>query len=248
VREIADEIARKLEPRVRTAVLGALNRSRHSVLPVYRNIDWQRTIRRNLRHYDRDAKRLVPERFYFWANQQRLREWHLIVSVDQSGSMATSVVYSSIMAAIFASLNVLRTSLVFWSTEVADMTHLLRDPVDLLFGAQLGGGTDANKAIAYCSGLVQEPEKTIFVFISDLFEGGSEDGMVAGLRALVESKVKLICLLALADTGKPSYNHQAARRIANLGVPVLACTPNRLVDLIEAVLRGKEIDVRTTTA
>jgi hypothetical protein len=247
VREIAEEVRKKLEPRIRTAVLGALNRNRHSALPVYRNIDWKRTIRRNLKNYDAESRRLVPERFYFWANQQRLREWHIIVSVDQSGSMASSVVYSSIMASIFASLGVLQTSLVFWSTEVVDMTEMLRDPVDLLFGAQLGGGTDAPKAIEYCSGLVQQPEKTILVFISDLYTSG-EDEMVAGLRELVESKVKVICLLALTDAGKPSYDHQAAKRVAALGIPTLACTPNRLIDFVAAILQGREIDARAAKA
>lgn len=247
VREIAEEIRKKLEPQIRTAVFGALNRNRHSVMPAYRNIDWKRTIQRNLKNYDAASRRLLPERFYFWANQQKLREWHIIVSVDQSGSMASSVVYSSIMASIFASLNVLRTSLVFWSTEVADMTEMLRDPVDLLFGAQLGGGTDAPKAIDYCSTLVQQPEKTIFVFISDLFTSG-EDDMVAGLRELAESKVKVACLLALTDGGKPSFNHQAARRVASLGIPTLACTPNRLIGFVEAILQGREIDGRTAKA
>ncbi len=248
VREIAEEIRKRLEPQIRTAVFGALNRNRHSPRPVYRNIDWKRTLQRNLKNYDPESKRLVPERFYFWANQQRLREWHIIVCVDQSGSMATSVVYSSIMASIFASLNALRTSLVLWSTEVVDMTEMLRDPVDVLFGTQLGGGNDAPKALAYCSDLVHEPEKTIFLFISDLYEGAGEDAMIAGLRELVESKVKLICLLALTDGGKPSYNHKAAKRVANLGAPALACTPNRLVDFIEAILQGREIDARAATA
>ncbi len=247
VREIAEELRKKLEPQIRTAVFGALNRNRHSAMPVYRNVDWKRTIQRNLKNYDSESRRLVPDRFYFWANQQKLREWHIVICVDQSGSMATSVVYSSIMAAIFASLNALKTSLVFWSTEVADMTELLRDPVDVLFGSQLGGGNDASKALAYCSKLVEQPEKTIFLFISDLYEGTGENAMIEHLRQLHESKVKLICLLALTDAGKPSYNHNAAKRLANLGIPAFACTPNRLVGLVEAILQGREIDARTAT-
>jgi hypothetical protein len=247
VREIAEEIRRQLESQIRTAVFGALNRKRHAALPVYRNIDWKRTIQRNLKHYDPDSRRMVPERFYFWANQRRLREWRIIICVDQSGSMGTSVVYSSIMAAVFASLDVVKTHLVFWSTEVNDMTEMLRDPVDLLFGVQAGGGNDAPKALAYCKGLVEEPEKTIFVFISDLYEGAGEDAMVAHLRDLKESKVKVLCLLALTDAGKPSYNHQAAKRVANFGIPTLACTPKRLIDFVEAILQGREIDARAAT-
>ena len=162
--------------------------------------------------------------------------------------MGTSVVYSSIMASMFASLNAVRTSLVLWSTEVLDVSECLQDPVDVLFGPQLSGGNDAPKAIAYCKGLIDNPEKTIFIFISDLFEGAGEDAMVAGLRELFESKVKVLCLLALTDAGKPSYDHKAAKRIAAFGVPVLACTPNRLIDFVEAILQGREIDARAASA
>jgi hypothetical protein len=248
VREIAEEIRRKLETRIRTAVFGALNRNQHSAAPVFRNVDWKRTIQRNLAHYDHENRRLVPERFYFWANQRKLHEWHVVICVDQSGSMGTSVVYSSIMASIFASLSAIRTSLVLWSTEVLDVSEMLQDPVDVLFGPQLSGGNDAPKAIAYCTRLIDNPEKTIFIFISDLFEGAGEDAMVAGLRDLFESRVKLLCLLALDDAGKPSYNHKAAKRIASFGAPVLACTPSRLVDFVEAILQGREIDARSVSS
>ena len=214
VREIAEEIRKKLEPRIRTAVFGALNRNRHSAMPVYRNIDWKRTIQRNLKNYDPSTRQLVPERFYFWANQRKLREWHVIVCVDQSGSMATSVVYSSIMASIFASLNALRTSLVLWSTEVVDMTELLRDPVDVLFGPQLGGGNDAPKALAYCPGWSRSRRRRSSSSSATSTRARARTRWWPDLRELVESKVKLICLLALTDTGKPSYNHKAAKRVA----------------------------------
>lgn len=238
VREIVEQIRRKLEPQVRQAVVGALARNRRSVLPVYRNVDWKRTIERNLKHYDPERRVLVPERFYFWANQRRQREWQVILCVDQSGSMASSVVYASIMAAIFASLDALRTHLIFFSTEVADMTDLLDDPVDLLFGAQLGSGTDIARAVDYAADLVLQPEKTLFILITDLYEGGDVEALLRRLGALVESHVRVLCLLALDDTGRPSFNRDLARRVRALGIPTFGCTPGKLVELIEDVLKG----------
>lgn len=244
VREVADQIREKLEPRVRQAVIGALDRSRRSAIPIYRNIDWKRTIERNLKHYDPVREVLVPERFYFWANQRRLREWQVILCVDQSGSMANSVVYASIMAAIFASLDALRTHLIFFDTQVADMTEHLgpgRDPVDLLFGAQLGGGTDIARAVAYAADQVLQPEKTIFILITDLYEGGDESALLRRLAELVESQVRALCLLALDDSGRPSFDRGLARRVRALDVPTFGCTPNKLIDLVEDVLRGKDV-------
>ncbi|HLV97722.1 MAG TPA: VWA domain-containing protein [Ktedonobacterales bacterium] len=241
VREIADQIKKKLENEIRQAVFGAISRNTHSPLPVYRNIDWKRTIARNLKNYDGDLKRIIPDRFYFWANEKKFREWQVIVCVDQSGSMASSVVYSSIMAAIFASLSVLRTNLVFFDTQIVDMTEQLTDPVEILFGTQLGGGTDIAKAVTYCAQQVVQPEKTIFLLITDLYEGGNSNVLISQLGALVESKVKALCLLALDDTGRASYDHNMAHRVADLGIPTFACTPNKLIQMMENILQGKEV-------
>jgi hypothetical protein len=244
VREIADQVREKLEPQIRQAVVGALARNRHSVLSVYRNVDWKRTIERNLKNYDPAQRILVPERFYFWANQRRLREWQVILCVDQSGSMANSVVYASIMAAIFASLDALRTHIIFFDTQVADMTDFLgpgHDPVDLLFGAQLGGGTDIARAVAYAAAQVLQPEKTLFILVTDLYEGGDESALLRHLAELVESRVRVLCLLALDDTGRPSFNRELARRVRSLDVSAFGCTPTRLIDLIGDVLQGKDV-------
>ena len=241
VREIADEIKKKLENEIRQAVFGAISRNTHSPLPVYRNIDWKRTISRNLKNYDGDLKRIIPDRFYFWANEKKFREWQVIVCVDQSGSMASSVVYSSIMAAIFASLSVLRTNLVFFDTQIVDMTEQLSDPVEILFGTQLGGGTDIAKAVTYCAQQVVQPEKTIFLLITDLYEGGNRSVLLSQLGALVESKVHALCLLALDDTGRASYDHDLAHKVADLGIPAFACTPNKLIQMMENILQGKEV-------
>ena len=174
-------------------------------MKVLRNLDWRRTIRANLKGWDRERQRLVPERLYFWANQRRHHEWDVALAVDQSGSMAESVVYSSVMAAIFASLDVIKTKLLFFDTEIVDVTPLLSDPVEVIFSTQLGGGTDINRAVAYAQvNFIERPEKTLFVLITDLFEGGNGEELIARMRQIVESKVRAICLLALSDSGRPA--------------------------------------------
>lgn len=242
VREVVEDLRKQLEAETRTAILGALRRDRHSPLRVLRNLDWQRTIRSNLRGWDRERRRLVPERFHFWANQRRHHEWDVALAVDQSGSMATSVVYSSIMAAIFASLDVVRTRLVFFDTEVVDATPLLTDPVELIFSSQLGGGTDIQRAVAYVQDrFIERPERTLFVLVTDLFEGGDRGPLLSRLRQLADARVKTLVLLALTDQGKPSYDHDTAQQIGALGIPCFGCTPRLLVRVVERVMKGQDL-------
>jgi uncharacterized protein with von Willebrand factor type A (vWA) domain len=162
--------------------------------------------------------------------------------VDQSGSMGTSIIYSSLMAAIFASINVLKTNLIFFDTEIADMTPYLTDPVDIIFGARLGGGTDIAKAVTYAAGLIENPEKTIFLLITDLYEGGKAEVLLQKLAELVESKVKTLCLLALTDSGRVSYDHEMAKKVTALGVYTFGCTPKKLITVIERILKGQAIE------
>src|SRR5262249_12079824 len=175
------------------------------------NLDWARTIRRNLKNYDRKRKVLVPESFHFFARRHRRREWNVIVCMDQSGSMAASVVYGGVTGAIFASLPALETHGVPFATEVVDLTEQCQAPVDLLFGVQLGGGTDINHAVAYCQRLIHEPHKTLLLLITDLYEGGNGGELVRRMEDLTASGVKAICLLALSDAGVPSHDEGMAR-------------------------------------
>lgn len=242
VRDVVEELRKKLESQVRTAVYGALRRNAHSPMKLARNIDWRRTIGKNLRGWDRAQKVLVPERIHFFANQRRRHEWDVALVVDQSGSMAESVVYSAVMAAIFASLDVLRTRLLFFDTEIVDATPLLSDPVEVLFSTQLGGGTDINRAVAYAQEhFIERPERTLFVLITDLYEGGDAEQLVARMRQLVDSRVRALCLLALSDHGRPSYDHALGARLQEIGVPCFGCTPRLLVDVIERVLKNQDI-------
>jgi Mg-chelatase subunit ChlD len=242
VREVVEDLRKKLESHVRTAVYGALRRTAHSPIKLAKNIDWRRTIGKNLRGWNAARRVMVPEKIHFFANQRRRHEWDVALVVDQSGSMAESVVYSAVMAAIFASIDVLGTRLLFFDTEIVDATRLLSDPVEVLFSTQLGGGTDINRAVAYAQErFIERPERTLFVLITDLYEGGDAEQLVARMRQLVDSRVHALCLLALSDRGHPSYDHALAGRLQEIGVPCFGCTPKLLVDVIERVLKNQDI-------
>ncbi|MFN8634756.1 MAG: VWA domain-containing protein [Chloroflexota bacterium] len=238
VAEIVQQLRERLENETRQALLGAMRRDRHSPLKVARNLDLRRTVREGLRQYQPELKKIVPERIHFFANQRRYHEWRIVVLVDQSGSMGESVVYASIVAAVFASLPALDTRLVFFDTSIADVSDQLSDPVEILFGVQLGGGTDIARAVRYGASLVGQPEKTLFLLVTDLYEGGSRTSLLEQLGALKESKVNVMCVLALNDAGKASFDPDLARQVANLDIPTFAATPNKLVDAVERALRG----------
>lgn len=238
IRRVVEDLRRTLEAQIVQTVMGALQRNRHSPIRSARNLDWRRTIKSNLKHYLPDRKTIIPERLYFWANEKRLRDWQIVLLVDQSGSMANSAIYASLMASIFASLQVLETHLVVFDTSIVDLTpYLSGDPVELLFSLQLGGGTDIAQAVAYGASLVRRPERCIFVLIADLYEGGDEAALLTHLRALRESKVQVLCLLALED-GKPQYHKALARQVAALDIPTAAATPDQLLTLMRQILKG----------
>jgi hypothetical protein len=242
VAEIVDELRKRLENELRQAVLGALRRDRHSPLRSARNLDFRRTVRAGLRNYQPELGAIVPERVYFFANVRRYHEWKVIILVDQSGSMGESVVYSSIIAAVFASLPALDTRLIFFDTSVADVSDQLSDPVDLIFSVQLGGGTDIARAVAYGSSLVSRPDKTLFLLVTDLYEGGDRSALLRSLAALRESRVQLMCVLALNDKGMASYDKDVARKVAALDIPTFAATPSKLVTAVERALSGGRVD------
>jgi VWA domain containing CoxE-like protein len=242
VRKCVEEIERKLAEPMRSAVMGALNRSVRNRRPKHNEIDWPRTIRANLRHYQAKYKTIVPEtRIGFGRKRSALRD--IILCIDQSGSMATSVVYSGIFGAVLASLPAVKTSVVVFDTSVVDLSDKLDDPVEVLFGTQLGGGTDINQALSYCQSLIQRPEATILVLISDLIEGGVRDNLLKRAASIIGSGVNMLTLLALSDDGAPVYDHENAAAMAALGSPAFACTPDLFPDLIAlAIHRGSIAD------
>jgi Mg-chelatase subunit ChlD len=241
VQKVVDELRRKLEQPTRQAVLGSLNRAARTRRPRHNEIDWHRTIRANLKHYQPDYKTIIPEtRIGFGRKRSSLRD--IILCVDQSGSMAASVVYSGVFSAVLASLPSVSTKLVVFDTAVVDLTEKLADPVDVLFGTQLGGGTDINQAIAYCQTLIRQPTETILVLISDLFEGGDAREMIKRMSALVSAGVQVIGLLALSDDGAPGFDHNNAAALASLEIPSFACTPDLFPDMMAAAIRRQNIN------
>ena len=247
VRKAVEDIERKLAEPMRQAVNGALNRSVRNRRPRHREIDWNRTIRANLKNYQPQYKTVVPEtRIGFGRKRSALRD--VILCIDQSGSMATSVVYAGIFGAVLASLPAVRTQVVVFDTAVVDLSDKLDDPVEVLFGTQLGGGTDINKALSYCQGLIRQPEQTIFVLISDLIEGGVRENLLKRAASIVASGVHLITLLALSDDGAPVYDHENAAALAALGSPAFACTPDLFPDLIAAAIQRRDIAAWTAAA
>ena len=242
VRAVVDEIKMKLEQKIRQAVLGALNRREHTPIPSASSIDWKWTIGRNLKNYNAEFGTIIPERVYFYSRAQRSKNWTVIVDLDQSGSMAESVVYGAVCGSIFASLPALDTRVIAFDTEVVDLTEKCgTDPVDMLFGVQLGGGTDINKSVAYCEQFITEPSRTLFILITDLIEGGNQAQLIRRMEEMVASGVRAICLLALSDSGIPSYDENVAKQLAARGVPCFGCTPQRLPELLEGALRGADL-------
>jgi Mg-chelatase subunit ChlD len=241
VRKVTDDLQERLRDATVQAVTGALDRASRTHRPKPRDIDWRRTIAANLRHYLPAHRTVVPERLVGFARRAQRTQRRIILCIDQSGSMASSVVYSSVFGAVLASLRSVSTRLVAFDTSVVDLTDQLEDPVDVLFGVQLGGGTDINQAIAYCQGLIEQPEETVLVLISDLYEGGIAEEMLQRARAIVDSGAVMVALLALSDSGAPAYDKEHAAALTALGVPAFACTPDLFPELMAAAIRRDDI-------
>jgi Mg-chelatase subunit ChlD len=240
VRKVVEDLERRLANPLRQAIMGSLNRSIRNRRPRHNEIDWPRTIRANLKHYQPEYQTIIPEtRIGFGRKTSALRD--IILCVDQSGSMAGSIVYSGVMAAVMASLRAVRTSLVFFDTAVVDMTEKLSDPVEIMFGAQLGGGTDIHRAVTYCQGLIARPAESIFVLISDLIEGGNKTQLYQRVASIAGSGVNMITLLALDDRGGPCFDHEVAGNFTALGVPSFACTPDLFPDLMAHAIQRRDI-------
>lgn len=241
VRQVVTELLQRIEQPARQAITGSLNRADRTRRPRASDIDWNRTILKNLKHYQPAYKTVVPERWVgFGRRRPAMRE--LILCVDQSGSMGASLVYSSLYACVMASIPSVRTELVAFDTAVVNLTEQLQgDPVDLLFGLQLGGGTDILQALRYCESLIQRPEDTIVVLVSDLFEGANQKQTLARAARMVRSGVQLIALLALDDDGEPAHDRDFAALLAALGVPCFACTPDKFPELMAAAIARGDV-------
>lgn len=242
VKKVVDELMRKLSQPMQQAIIGSLNRSVRNRRPRHNEINWQATILKNLKHYQPEYQTIIPEtRIGYGRKRSALKE--VVLCLDQSGSMGTSVVYSGIFGSVMASIPAIKTRMVVFDTSVADLTEELDDPVDLLFGVQLGGGTDIHAALTYCKTIITRPLDTVLVLITDLYEGGNEAEMRKKALELTTSGVQLIVLLALNDDGAPAFDQDNARFLAGLGVPVFACSPDKFPDLMAQALSKQDIDV-----
>ena len=243
IRKIVEEINKLLEQDIRRAVTAAVNKRAHSPIPSAAALDYKMTISRNMKHYSPELKTIVPEHFYFFdrTSTTAANKWTVILDIDQSGSMGESVIYSSVISCILASMSALKTRIVAFDTSIVDLTEKSDDPVDLLYGFQLGGGTDIDKSVIYCQQFIENPKKTLFFLISDLMEGGNRAAFVRRMEEMKSSGVTVVCLLALADRGKPYCDEQMAQRLSGFGIPCFACTPQKLPELLERVLKGQEL-------
>jgi len=240
VREVVDELERRLRNPMTEAVRGALNKATRTHRPRAGEIDWHRTIRKNLHNYIPERGTIIAARLVGYGRKRSsLRD--IILCIDQSGSMATSIVYSSVFGAVLASLRAVTTKMVVFDTEVVDLTEHLQDPVDVLFGTQLGGGTDINRAVGYCQRLITRPSQTIFVLISDLIEGGVEEQLLRRTAEIIGAGTTMICLLALSDGGSPCYDEGLAAKMSSLGAPAFACTPDLFPDLMASAIQKRDI-------
>lgn len=240
VRKVVDQLLAKLSQPMQQAVTGSLNRSIRNTRPRHHEINWHTTILKNLKHYQPEYKTIIPEtRIGYGRKRSSLKD--VVLCLDQSGSMGTSVVYSGIFGSVMASIPAVSTKMIVFDTAVADLTEEMTDPVELLFGVQLGGGTDINLALTYCQQIITRPLDTVLILVTDLYEGGNPAKMRQKAAEMTAAGVQVIVLLALNDEGSPSYDHENAQFFTNLGIPVFACTPDLFPDLMAAALSKQDI-------
>lgn len=236
VRRVVDELKRTLEFQIKTSVVGKRNYQRRGYIKSLKNLDYKRTIRKNLKNYDKKKKRLFVDELYFHSNTQQQNKWNIVIAVDESGSMMDSVIYSSVMASIFHQLSSLKTHLIIFDTKVVDLSNQLEDPVDLLMSVQLGGGTHIAKALKYGKTLLENPNKTIFILVSDLEEGYPIQDMYRTSKEIIDTGCTFLVLTALDFEGTGVYNKHAARTLADMGAHVAAITPDELAQWVGKII------------
>lgn len=241
VEKVVNELLQRLEQKTITAINGAIDKSSINRRPKFKEINWHATIKKNLKHYQPEYKTIIPEVKIGYGRKSKKSMKDIVLCIDQSGSMGTSVVYSGIFGSVMASIPNVKTKMLVFDTQVADLTEDLKDPVDLLFGVQLGGGTDIHLALQKCEEVITNPNNSIIVLITDLYEGGSVQGMLQKATDLLANGVQIICLLALNDEGSPYYDQNNAKRFTELGIPVFACTPDLFPDLMSSAIKNEDI-------
>ncbi|MGK5530927.1 DUF5682 family protein [Streptomyces sp. URMC 129] len=239
VRRLVDELSRELATRLRPALTG-LASPRPTRRPGGR-LDLPRTLRANLAHARRlgDGRTVVvPEQPVFGTRSRREADWRLVLVVDVSGSMESSVVWSALTAAVLGGVPTLSTHFLAFSTDVIDLTGRVSDPLSLLLEVRVGGGTHIAAGLAHARSLVTVPSRTLVVVVSDFEEGHPLGGLLGEVRALAGSGVRLMGCAALDDTGTPRYSVPVAGQLAAAGMPVAALSPLALARWVGDCLRG----------
>jgi Mg-chelatase subunit ChlD len=241
-RELVAKVVRKLMEKLARTVKRSFHGTRsrlRSPVKIAKNFDARATIRKNLATYDSRAKKLYIRTPLFVSRTRRyLERWQIVLLVDESGSMMSSVIHSAVTAACLWGLPSTKTHLCIFDTEVVDLTERVTDPVEILMKVQLGGGTDIGKAVGYAQGLVENPRRTIVVLVTDFFEGGSEAVLVSRVKALCDQGCTVLGLAALDEQANPSFNRDLARRLVSVGAHVGAMTPGELVGFIASKVRA----------
>lgn len=231
-RAVAEELSEKLAQSTRQALTGRLDRNSRSTVRSARNIDIHKTIRRNLKNYDKENETLVLKDVYFSSRVKKYNKKTVIIAVDESGSMLGSVIYSAVMAQIMSKLPFAEIKLVIFDTEIVDLSGMVEDPVEVMMSVQLGGGTDIGKALSYCESLIQTPSDTCVLCVTDLCEGGYPHILLNTAQNIMTSGAKLSFLTALDECANPVYDKNMGQHLADMGAFVGALTPDQLGDYI----------------
>ncbi len=234
--KVVQELKKQMQTQVAATLTGALRRDRHSPRRVFRNLDLKRTINRNLKNFDQQRGKLLVDNLFFFAAERKQKPWHVIVTVDQSGSMMESTIFSAVMASIFFELPALRTSLILYDTRLVDLSSQVGSPVDVLMATQLGGGNDTPLALRYANQLVRQPSRTILILISDFYEGEGTDEMVHLVKEMSRSGIQTIGIAALSYDARPDYCKVTARRLRKAGMDIMVCTPEELASCMGRII------------
>ncbi|MCK4823348.1 VWA domain-containing protein, partial [bacterium] len=237
VRKVVENLKDKFKDDVERHIIGAIKRDMHTPIKVFRNIDWKDSIRRNLKHYDPKTKKVIMAEPRFYCAEKKKKPWQIVILIDESGSMTNSIIYSVVIASIFATLPAVHTNLIIFDTQVVDLSDKIDDPVEVLMTVQLGGGTNIARAVQYGQSLIKNPKKTIMVIISDFYEGGGYNRLTDTLKKVLEGQTKILGIAALDYNNEPMFDRKYAKFMNTLGIDVLASTPNNLPEIIANLMQ-----------
>lgn len=237
IKKVVDEILQKIQTNFINAMTGKKNRFRRSLIKNNQNFDWRATIKANLKHFDHDKQRIIIEKAIFNSRAARQLPWDIILCVDQSGSMDSSIFYSAVCASIITQLPAVRLHLLIFDTQVVDLTHLASDPVEILMTVQLGGGTNIGYALNYAEQKIINPSRTVMVVVSDFCEGVNLTNLYTTVARLNANRVKMLGLAALDYLATPVYDLQVAQELANRGMEIAALTPEHFATWLAEVMK-----------